>query len=773
MNSYWLITSFFLYAISTAIVCHANNQSNEAPTLSTGYEQPGAEPYPASLIKKIKKMEKKRKPTYQPRTRHLNSRGEAIYTNRLFLESSPYLLQHAHNPVNWYPWGEEAFAQAKRLNRPIFLSVGYSTCHWCHVMEEESFEDLEIAEYINKHFIAIKVDREERPDIDGIYMDALHAMGKSGGWPMNMWLTPDKHPFFGGTYFPARDGDRGAGYGLLSILKHVHNTYQTQTEQVMEVGKSYSDSLNDALSAPSDNNIVSDNIMLLAAQYYKENADTFYGGIGNAPKFPSSTPFQFLLRYYKNTADEAILNIVKTTLNNMAAGGIYDQIGGGFHRYSIDTEWLVPHFEKMLYDNALLSIDYLEAYQLTGNEQYKNIATQILQYIKRDMSSPEGGFYSATDADSLTPEGEREEGYYFTWKPEEVEQAIGKEKSQIINAYYDISEDGNFKGRNIANTPESIAEFSSAKKIKQPDLIKLIKQSKESLYKYRNQHRPLPLRDEKIITAWNGLMISAYAKAGFILNNSSYTDQAIKSANFIFNKLFINGRLLRSYKDNTARHNAYLSDYAFLIAGLLDLYQVTFDIQWLNKAIKLDGILHRHYERKSSGGYYMTSDDHEKLLSRKIPNYDSAEPSGNSIQLMNLFRLAQITGKANYTNRAEKTLKYFSPQLEQSPMSLSKMLLAVDFYYSFAKEIIIVTPENNKQDSERFLNIIRHRYNPNNVTAVLSEGNNMKLQTKTITIAEGKKTIKGKTTAYVCKQGACLLPTSDLAIFKKQIESKQ
>lgn len=753
-----------LLCLSIIQAVYASGRNTETP--------PGIAPFTPSLLKKFETLRELRGNTYSARTKHLTAEGTARYTNRLFLESSPYLLQHAHNPVNWYPWGDEAFTAAARLKRPVLLSVGYSTCHWCHVMEEESFEDLEIATYINENFIAIKVDREERPDIDAIYMAALHALGQNGGWPMNVWLTPEKEPFYGGTYYPARDGDRGATTGLLTLLKKLKYAYQTQPSEITRTSQHLARVIKKSLQPVSGSQLPPANIMKLAADYYKNNADAFYGGIGDAPKFPATTPVQFLLRYYRRTDDKNILKIVELTLTKMAAGGIYDQIGGGFHRYSTDNEWLVPHFEKMLYDNALLAIDYLETYQVTHNENYKRITNEILKYIKRDMTSPEGAFYSATDADSFTPEGKKEEGYFFTWSNDEILNILGHKRAEIIKRYYSITKNGNFEGRNILNTPVSLDDFSKNNHIDKDKLIKTINESRQLLYKHRKT-RLLPARDEKILVAWNGLMISAYARAGLILNNPDYIKQATKSANFILNKHYINGRLFRSYKDGIAKHNAYLSDYAFFITGLLDLYEASYNIKWLNKAIELDKILIKHYEDPHNGGFYMTSNDHEKLIVREKPNYDGAEPTGNSAHALNLLRLGEFTANASYKKRAVKTMKSFSSILIKNPVALSKMLLAIDFYYDNAKEIIIITPEKEKMESKKFITEFSNHFIPNRIVSVISEGNDLKNQAKTISIANGKIAIRGKTTAYVCTLGSCELPTDNIDIFAQQIRKKQ
>ena len=722
------------------------------------------------LLKKIEEMRKIRGENYKPRTKHILSDGWAKYTNRLFLESSPYLLQHAHNPVNWYPWGDEAFETAKMLNRPVLLSVGYSTCHWCHVMEEESFEDEEIARYLNKNYIAIKVDREERPDIDAIYMSAVQALTGRGGWPMTVWLTPDRKPFYGGTYFPARDGDRGAGIGFLTLLKKVNEGYHTKQDIVVESSQQLTNAIQKMLSSETGDQLPVEDVLHKAINYYRDRFDPVYGGIKGNPKFPSSFPVRMLFRYYRRTGDNEILKMAKLTLDNMAAGGIYDHVGGGFHRYSTDEQWLVPHFEKMLYDNALLIMGYLEGYQITGDENLRQIAIDILRYVKRDMTSPDGAFYSATDADSLNQEGHLEEGNFFTWTPEELEEVLSKDQDRIVKKYYSVGFTPDFGGRHILNTIESTNDFSDRLKMSGEKLAGIIEESKEILYQARS-HRPLPLRDEKVLTAWNGLMISAHARAGLILGESKYIDRAVKAAQFVLKNLYIKNRLFRSYKDNTARHNAYLDDYAFLIASLLDLYEATYDTTWLEKAMALDGVLEKYYEDKRIGGFFMTSNDHEDLIAREKPAYDGALPSGNSIAVLNLLRLGEFTNIDRYKKRAEKALMSFLGTLNSNPVALSEMLLAVDFFLDSPKEIIVVTPEGEKGKADPFLFEFRKQFLPNRILAVISEGKDLQYHAKVIPLVKGKIAREKKVTAYVCEEGTCKLPTSDPNVFASQIKS--
>ncbi len=743
-----------------------------AETITRPLPLPGSEVFPMKLTQQFEKMNKFRGAEYKPRTRHINADSSAKYTNRLFLESSPYLLQHAHNPVNWYPWGDEAFETAKRLSRPVLLSIGYSTCHWCHVMEEESFEDEEIARYLNENYIAIKADREERPDIDAIYMSAVQALTGSGGWPMTVWLTSDRKPFYGGTYFPARDGDRGASMGFLTLIRKLKTIYDSQPDQVIKGSQQITAAIQEQLVPKAGDDLPNAKVLHDAIAYYEVLFDPTDGGVAGAPKFPSSFPVRLLFRYHRRTGDAKVLHMAKLTLEKMAAGGIYDQAGGGFHRYSTDKHWLAPHFEKMLYDNALLIMAYLEGWQATGDADFKRVVKNVLRYVKRDMTSPEGAFYSATDADSLTPEGHREEGYFFTWTPAELVNALGRADAKVVSAYYAVQPSGNFEGRSILHIPQSPGEIAQRLGISQEELSRKIVDLNERLYKDR-QRRPPPLRDEKILTAWNGLMISAHAQAGFILGDSDYIDRAARAAQFILEHLFLNERLYRSYKDGRARHNAYLDDYSFLIAGLLDLFEATHDPAWLEKAISLDEILEKYYEDKKNGAFFMTGNDHEALIAREKPVNDGAVPSGNSVAILNLLRLNKITTKDRYRKRAEKGLTSFSQTMSSSPAALSEMLLAVDFFLDTPKEIIIVTPQGTKDKARPFLTELRNQFLPNRMLVVVSEGLEMEAHAGIIPLVQSKIAQNGKATAYVCEEGVCKLPTTDSKVFAQQIKSSK
>jgi uncharacterized protein YyaL (SSP411 family) len=517
-----------------------------------GRPLPGALPYAPAALAKLKARWNAKKNT-NPRTRHREKDGSPKYTNQLLLESSPYLRQHAHNPVNFYPWGDEAFALAKKLNRPVLLSVGYSTCHWCHVMEEESFDDVEIATYMNANYITVKVDREERPDVDAVYMSAVQAMTGSGGWPMTVWLTPDRKPYFGGTYFPARDGDRGARFGFLTLLKKLRSAYDEQRERVIESAQQLTATVRQNLSGRQGGGTPTATMFTELVTFYKGRFDARYGGTQGAPKFPSSLPVRALLRYHRRTGDAEALNMATLSLKKMADGGMYDHVAGGFHRYSTDAVWLVPHFEKMLYDNALLTVAYLEAYQVTKDPYFVRVVREVLRYVERDMTSPKGAFYSATDADSLNPRGHREEGWFFTWTPKELEAALGKEQSRLISAYYAVTTEGNFEGRTILNTPESLPQVAERLKVAPAELQSAVAEARETLYTLRKS-RPAPILDTKILTAWNGLMISAHARAGGALGEEAYIKCAERAADFVLKHMKKDGRLLRSYAEGEARY---------------------------------------------------------------------------------------------------------------------------------------------------------------------------------------------------------------------------
>jgi uncharacterized protein YyaL (SSP411 family) len=693
---------------------------------------PGAPPFDETLAAKLASAWAHRDPGYRPRTRHLRADGAPLYTNRLFLESSPYLRQHAHNPVNWYPWGDEAFETARRLGRSVLLSVGYSTCHWCHVMEEESFEDEALARYLNENYVAIKVDREERPDVDAVYMQAVQMMTGRGGWPMTVWLTSERKPFYGGTFFPRDE--------FAALLSERLTDFRERPREIADQSARIVASVRAEEKAPNPT-LPGIDVLDRATQLYRQLFDWQNGGRRGAPKFPSSMPIRFLLRRHE-------LAMATLTLEKMAAGGIHDHVGGGFHRYSTDPRWLVPHFEKMLYDNALLARDYLEAFQATGRADFARVARGILRWADRDMSSPEGGFYSASDADSLAPDGTRKEGWFFTWTPTELEATLGKNRATAVATYYGVTAEGNFEGRNIL----------SIQKPFQPPPEEVL----DELYAARAK-RPAPLRDEKTLASWNGLMMGAFAQAALVLEDPAYAARAEKAADFVLVHLRKHGRLVRAAGD------AYLDDYAFVIAGLIDLFEATGRVRWLEEAIALDRVLEQHYEDRQHGGFFLTADDHEALLAREKPSYDAAEPSGNSIEVLNLIRLFELTTDDRYRRRAENTLGAFGDRLSQRS-GLPEMLISLDFYSSSPKEIVIVT-RSSRNDAAPLLAKLATNFVPNHVLAVATQGADLESQAKLVPLLRDKIAREGKATAYVCQARVCALPTSDPAVFAAQLRT--
>ena len=707
---------------------------------------------------------------YVPRTRHVDPLGRALYTNRLFLESSPYLLQHAHNPVNWYPWGEEAFAHARESNRPVLVSIGYSTCHWCHVMEEESFEDEEIARFLNDHFVAVKVDREERPDVDAVYMSVVQALTGGGGWPLNVFLTPDKIPFYGGTYSPARDGDRGATTGFISLLSAIRNGFHQNRGRVEDTGQAIVAAINRMNEVFSGTRVPGNEKIKQTVSSFSRQFDPANGGVTGTMKFPSSLPIRLLLRYARRFNDDQARHMAVQTLHKMADGGIHDHAGGGFHRYTVDEKWLIPHFEKMLYDNALLATAYLDGFQATGDPRFERIVRSVLDYVDREMTSPEGGFYSATDADSLSPSGHREEGYYFTWLPEELENVLGPDRARLMGECFDMNGEPHFEGRYILNLPRPLPPIARQEGMSMDALQQTIDDSLIALRNAREK-RPRPLRDEKMLTAWNGLMISAFARAGFSLNEPRYTKIAVKAASFVLEKLVTDGRLMRSYHENQARHSGYLDDYAFFIAALLDVYMGTFDITWLEQAVNFQEILIENFADKDEGGFFMTARDHETLIVREKPAMDGATPSGNSVAALNLLRLHTMTQVDKYRQYGEKTLKLFLGSDTVNPAALSDMIIAFDYYMDTPKEIVIVTPEDGSETARPFLDALRRCYLPNAVWGVVTDGTADIMAQKGLAISSGKRTVQGKTTCYVCERGKCDLPVTRIEDFISRIES--
>jgi uncharacterized protein YyaL (SSP411 family) len=699
---------------------------------------------------------------YRPRTHHLNPGGSPKYTNRLILEASPYLLQHAHNPVNWYPWGDEAFARAKQEGKPIFLSVGYSTCHWCHVMEAESFEDEEIARYLNQHYIAIKVDREDRPDIDVVYMSAVQSLTGSGGWPMSVWLTADRAPFFGGTYFPPRDGARGARRGFLTLLTELADTYRADPARVTTEAGKLAAAVRQELGGPSSAAMASAGadappnaaVIPVLVERLKRAFDGTNGGLQGAPKFPSSVPIRLLLRYHRRTGDAEALRMATVTLEKMAAGGIYDQIGGGFHRYSTDERWLVPHFEKMLYDNALLAVAYVEAYQVTGRADFARVARETLDYVLAEMTSPSGGFYAATDADS-----EGAEGKFFVWSEAEIRAVLGRGTTtdRFIRAF-GVTSGGNFEGRNILSVPKPDEKEWAA-----------LSEARAKLYAVRARRIP-PARDEKILAGWNGLTISALALGGGVLGEFRYTSAAARAADFILGKMRPGGMLARSFEDGRAGPPAFLEDHAFLAAGLLDLYEASFDPRWLREALALCTQTEKLFADPALGGWFATSAKHETLLAREKPTTDGAIPSGTSVAILNAMRAANFTGDDHWRAIADRAFGALRDQLAQRPFGLAEALLALDFRTDMAREVAVVWPKQaGPAAAAPLLGAVRRTFLPNKVLAGAAEGEGLGALAQVAPFVAEKRALGGRSTAYVCERGRCELPTADPAVLSHQL----
>ena len=675
------------------------------------------------------------------------------HTNRLINETSPYLLQHAHNPVDWYPWGAEAFEQAKKENKPVFLSIGYSTCHWCHVMERESFENEQIAEIMNKHFICIKVDREHRPDVDGIYMNAVQMMTGSGGWPLSVFLTPGGKPFFGGTYFPPKDiyGRPGFEKVLLSIAE----AWKNRRQELVKSSNKISEVLAN-LTGPTEKETLSPDMLKAGFDYFKATFDTTNGGFGPAPKFPQPTNLSMLLSYWHRTNDTQALQMVEKTLEVMAKGGIYDHIGGGFHRYATDGIWLVPHFEKMLYDQALLSKVYIQAYQATGKQKYATTARETFDYVLRDMTDPEGGFYSAEDADS-----EGKEGVFYVWDPEQIKSILDKDEAEIFSAYYGVTEKGNFEEeKTILNITASTAQLEEKFNKDHTELMNVLSKARSKIFNERAK-RIRPHRDDKIITAWNGLMISSMASGGAVLHEEKYIRAAERAAKFILEALHKQGRLKRYYRQGQAVELAFLDDYAFMIMDFLDLYEASFETKWLIDAKMLAEEMIKLFTDNEQGGFFLTGKDSEKLITRIKPSTDGVIPSGNSAASFALLKLGMLTMNQYFTEQGGKVLESFSQQLKQPSGYSSEMLSALNFSLGPTREIVI-TGNTNAEDTQQMLNLIRSKFMPNAVILLRQQENTDSGIDKTIPFVKNLTAIEGKATAYVCENYACNRPVNKI-----------
>ena len=709
------------------------------------------------------------KPDHVPRTHHKDGAGLPKFVNRLIRETSPYLLQHAHNPVNWRAWGPEAFAAAAARGVPVLLSVGYSTCHWCHVMERESFEDVEIAAFINAHFVAIKVDREERPDVDDVYMAAVNILNGRGGWPMTVVMTADKRPFFGGTYFPARTGDRGSRKGFFTILQELSKRHSEDREGVVAQAKTLSERMAKAARPRRPGAVPGAKILEMVAHRTARRFDARWGGWGRAPKFPRPVGPSYLLRYHRRTGDPVALAQVVFTLHKMAEGGIYDHLGGGFHRYSTDTRWLVPHFEKMLYDQAQLAKLYVDAWQLSKDAGLRRVAMETLDYVALEMTTPEGGFYSATDADSPTPEGHDEEGWCFTWTQKEIEALLDPETARRVVLWYGVSPFGNFEGRSILRTWEPRAAVAKTLGISEAELQASVDKARPILYAAREK-RPPPIKDTKVITSWNGLMIGAFAHAGFAFDQPKYVQVARRAATFALARLKgPDGRLARTFKDGRAKGVGYLDDYAFLIEGLLDLFEATGEPRWLVEAKALQGVLDAGFGDEI-GGYFTTGSGHESLITREKPDYDGAEPSGNSVAALNLLRLAELTGDQAYDARADKVLGAFSRSLKTRGTSVPRLVAALDFALDKPREVVVV--RTAADDGAALLAVLRGTYLPNRALFLVRPETAQALGAVTPLVV-GKGPIGGRATAYVCEAGRCERPTGDPKVLAGQLARRE
>jgi len=692
--------------------------------------------------------------------------------NRLIFQKSPYLLQHAENPVDWYPWSEEAFEKAKKENKPVFLSIGYSTCHWCHVMAHESFEDPEVAKLMNETFVSVKVDREERPDIDSVYMTVCQAMTGNGGWPLTIIMTPNKEPFFTATYIPKEI--KFGRVGMLTLIPRIKELWSTRQAEVLSSATQIAASLqNTAPGAPGDS--LNEPLLHLAYKQLLERFDGHHGGFGSAPKFPTPHNLLFLLRYWKRTGNEKALNMVEKTLQSMRRGGIYDHVGFGFHRYSTDSRWLVPHFEKMLYDQALLAIAYTEAYQATKKAEYARTAHEIFTYVMRDMTSPEGVFYSAEDADS-----EGEEGKFYLWTNDEIQKVLSYERTDLAVRLFNISADGNFAdevigrktGRNILQLTRSIEKLASHLNMSVPDLRARIEEIQEELFAYREK-RIHPHKDDKILTNWNGLMIAALAKGAQVFDEPRYASAARRATDFILKNVRTSqGRLLHRYRDGEAALVAHVDDYAFLIYGLLELYEATFEVYYLETALRLTEDLVRHFWDNENGGFYFTADDGERLLVRQKEIYDGAVPSGNSVAMLNLLRLGRITASADFEEKAARIGRVFYGNVSQLPSAYTQLMASADFAIGPSYEVVIAG-DLQADDTRQMLDAIRGIFVPNKIVILHPSDQKPSLIDDIVPFIKDHSSIDGKATAYVCLDYNCQLPTKDIGSMLELLGSEQ
>ena len=682
--------------------------------------------------------------------------------NRLARETSPYLLQHARNPVDWYPWGSEALDRARSENKPILVSIGYSACHWCHVMERESFEDEKTARVMNENFVCIKVDREEHPDVDMIYMNAVQIMTGSGGWPLNVFLTPSLKPFYGGTYFPP--AERQGMPPFQAVLERVAKTYREQRDRVEASGDQIAGYIAQMGRVTVSTEPLADHLLADALTDLKVRFDDRFGGWGAAPKFPHAAGISLLLRLHRRHRDPEALRMAETTLEKMARGGIRDQLGGGFHRYSTDARWLVPHFEKMLYDNALLVGAYLEGFQVTGKPLFAKVARECLDYVDREMTSPEGGFHSAQDADS-----EGVEGKFYVWTPEEVKEAAGDEAGRAFCAFYDVQPGGNWEGHSILHVPRGPDEPARELGIPPAQLETLLEAARPMLLARRGE-RIRPGLDDKILCGWNALMISAFARGYQVLEETRYLERARKAADFLLRKMRRpDGTLRRTYRGGIARLDGCLDDHAFLAAALIDLYESDFNPAWIREARGLvDRMIARFWD-EAEGGLFFTPEGREDLITRSKTGYDGALPSGNSVAALTLFRLARLTGEEEYAARAAKILRAYRDPIASMPAGFSAMLCALDFYMDTVREVAVVGPDDSP-GTRSMLRAVRRLFVPNKVVAFRDDAaGSDDERTKEVPLLEGKVAQGGESTAYVCENFHCKAPTTDSGTLEEML----
>lgn len=708
--------------------------------------------------------------------------GQRRYSNRLIHEKSPYLSQHADNPVDWFPWGDAAFEKARREDKPIFLSIGYSTCHWCYVMESESFSNPAMAAIMNEYFVSIKVDREERPDIDRVYMSFVQATTGSGGWPMTTFLTPDLKPFFGGTYYPPED--RYGRPGLRTLLQKVHEVWTTQRNEIAQSAEKASQFLQAQVGAetPTAAATLGQPVLDRTYQQIKSSYDAKLGGFGPAPKFPRPVIFNFLVRYYACTHDKAALEMTLHTLRAMARGGMRDHLGSGFHRYSTDASWHVPHFEKMLYDQAQVAMSYTDAYQITKEVFFAEITRDILDYVLRDMRGPEGGFYSAENADSLIEHGKPElaEGAFYVWTAGQIRDVLGDERAALFNFHYGVEPSGNvpaqqdiqgeLKEKNVLIVRHTLAE-TAAKFKKSEDAVRVtLSEAREKLAAARAS-RPRPSLDDKVLVAWNGLMISAFARAAQVLDEARYLEAAQAAAGFIESRMYdANTNLLkRRYREGQVDIDAVLEDYAFLIQGLLDLYETSFDVKWLSWAVRLQAQQDTLFWDGKAGGYFATRADASHVLVRMKDDYDGAEPSPNSVAAMNLLRLWQMTDRQDLRKKADTTFAALADRLGAQGAAVPQLVAALDFSLSKPKQIVIAG-EPGAADTRAMLRLVHDRFIPNKILLIADGGSGQRQLAQWLPFLQGVSRKGGRATAYICENYVCQLPTADLGIAAKLLD---